>query len=57
MFCLLTDEPLGQPGAFAFGDHPAGDVTAEDVQDHVEIDVVAPFLGHENSPFLDGGRH
>ena len=42
MPCLahgLGDELLGQVGAFARGDHPADHVAAEDVEDHVEVEV------------------
>ena len=40
LFCAsLLDELLGQFGAFARRDHPAGDVAAEDVEDDVEIEV------------------
>lgn len=35
----LREQPLGQLGALAIGDHPANDVTAENVQDDVEIEV------------------
>ncbi len=35
----LGDEGLRQFGAFAMRDHPPHDVPAEDVQDHVEIEV------------------
>ena len=35
----LLDELLSQFGAFPRGDHPAGDVAAEDVEDHVQIEV------------------
>src|SRR5687768_7720523 len=40
----LDDELLGQSGALACGDHPADDVAAEDVEDHVEV-VVGPLRG------------
>ena len=33
----VLDEPLGQLGAFAIGDHPADDVAAKDIQDDVEM--------------------
>ena len=36
------DELLGQDGGLAGGDHPADDVAAVDVQDHVQV-VVGPF--------------
>jgi len=35
----LLDELLGQFGGFPMGDHPAGDVAAEDVEDDIEIEV------------------
>ena len=35
----FLDELLGQFGGFPMGDHPAGDVAAEDVEDDVEIEV------------------
>jgi hypothetical protein len=43
----LLDQSLGQFRAFAISDHPAGDVTAEDIEDHVEIKV-GPFNWAEN---------
>ncbi len=54
----LLDQSLGQFRAFAIGDHPAGDVTAEDIQDHVEVEV-GPFrrteqLGDVPAPELIG---
>src|SRR6266704_3202229 len=42
MFCfaqLSAISRLGQLRAFAHGHHPAGDVAAEDIEDHVEIKV------------------
>jgi hypothetical protein len=33
----VGDELLGQLGALALGEQPAHDVTAEDVQDHVQV--------------------
>ena len=33
----VLDQALGQFGAFAIGDHPAHHVTAEDIQDDVEV--------------------
>ncbi len=38
----ILDEEFGQLGRFPFGDHPAGDVAAEDVDDYVKLKVV-PF--------------
>ena len=35
----LGDQLLGQLGALALGDHPADDVAAEDVEDHVEVEA------------------
>ena len=42
----VLDEPLGQFGTFAHGHHPADDVAAEHIQDHVEVEV-GPFGGAE----------
>ena len=40
LFCTaLLDQALGQLRAFAYGHHPAGDVAAEDIEDHLEINV------------------
>ena len=38
----VGDELLRQVGALAWGDQPAHDETAEDVQNHVEVKEVAP---------------
>ena len=35
----LFDEPCSQSGAFPFGDHPPHDVSAEDVEQDVEVEV------------------
>src|SRR5664280_3832818 len=35
----VADQALGELGTFAIGHHPANDIAAEDVQDHVEIEV------------------
>ena len=35
----LLDEPGGERGILPFGDHPADDVSAEDVQQYVEVEV------------------
>ena len=35
----LANQPLGQVFAFAAGQHPAHHVAAEDVEDHVEVEV------------------
>src|ERR1019366_9368373 len=35
----LLDQSLGQLRAFAMSDHPAGNVAAEDIEDHVEVEV------------------
>lgn len=35
----VTDKSLGQLGAFTQGDHPAGDIPAEDIKDDVEIEI------------------
>jgi hypothetical protein len=36
----MLDEPLGQLGAFAVGDHPTDDVSAEDFQDVIKMITV-----------------
>jgi hypothetical protein len=46
----VFDEPLGQHGAFAVGDHPADDVAAEDIQDDIEM-IGGPF--HRATQFGD----
>ena len=56
----LGDELLGEVGALALGDHPAHDVAAEDVQDHVEVEA-GPLrrpleLGDVPGPDLVGRR-
>ena len=56
----VLDEPLGQFGAFAVGDHPTDDVAAEDIQDDVEV-VGGPLhraaqLGDVPTPQLVGLR-
>src|SRR5450755_2263773 len=35
----LGDQPLGQGGGLAGGDHPAGDIAAVNVEDHVQVVV------------------
>ena len=35
----LGDQPLGEGRVLAWGEHPAGDIAADDVEDHVEIEV------------------
>src|SRR5437588_2418442 len=54
------DELLGQFGAFPVGDHPAGNVAAEDIDDDVEIEVGpldwTPQLGAVPAPKLVGRR-
>ena len=35
----VNDESLGQLGAFTQGDHPAGDIPAEDFEEFVEIEI------------------
>ena len=54
----VGDQLLGQLGGLAQRDHPAHDVAAEDVQDHVEVEV-APLhrsaqLGDVPAPDLTG---
>ena len=39
-FAAFLDQSLGQFGAFAISDHPAGGVTAEDIEDHVQVEDV-----------------
>ena len=56
----LLDQPLGQLCAFAHRYHPAGDVAAEHIEDHVEIKV-GPLgrpqqLGDVPAPELIGSR-
>ena len=40
----VLDEPLGQFGTLAHGNHPAGDVATEHIENHVEVEV-RPFRG------------
>src|SRR5713226_5446178 len=40
----VLDEPLRQFGTFAHGNHPAGDVATEHIENHVEVEV-RPFRG------------
>ncbi|SPE23403.1 hypothetical protein SBA2_1230004 [Acidobacteriia bacterium SbA2] len=54
----MLDEPFGQLGAFAVGDHPTDDVAAEDVQDDIKM-ISGPFhrtaqLGDVPTPQLIG---
>ena len=35
----FADQPFGQEFAFAMGEHPADDVAAVDVEDHVEVEA------------------
>ena len=42
----FLDQSLSQLRAFAISDHPAGDVTAEDIEDHVQVEI-GPFRGAE----------
>jgi len=61
LFCTaLLDQTLGQLRTFAHGHHPAGDVAAEDIEDHVEIKVGplrrAQQLGDVPAPELIGSR-
>src|SRR5664279_2254537 len=56
----VADQALGELGAFAIGYHPADDIAAEDVQDHVEIEI-GPLhrpqqLGDVPTPDLVGSR-
>ena len=43
----FLDEFLGQLGAFARGHHPADDVTAENVEDDVKVEVGPFWQGRE----------
>src|SRR5260370_29293312 len=45
-FATFLDQSMGQLRTFAISDHPAGNVAAEHVQDHVEIKIV-PFCWSE----------
>ena len=54
----MLDEPLGQFGAFAVGDHPTNDVATKNIQDDVEV-VGGPLyratqLGDVPTPQLVG---
>src|SRR5260370_23391324 len=56
----LFGQPLGQLRALAHRHHPPGDVAAEDIEDHVEIEV-SPLgwseqLGDVPTPELLGSR-
>src|SRR3989475_8244900 len=60
LHATLRDQPLREFGAFPHRDHPAGDVAAEDIQDHVEVEV-GPLgrseqLGDVPAPELIGSR-
>ncbi len=58
LFTGCFDELAGQLGAFAQGHHPADDVTAEDVEDDVEVKIGplggAAQLGNVPTPKLIG---
>src|SRR5690242_11864401 len=56
----LLDQSLRQLRALAVSDHPAGDVTAENIEDHIQIEV-RPFRGPQEfgyipAPQLIGSR-
>ena len=56
----VLDETLRQFGTFAHGDHPAGYVATENIEDHVEVKV-SPLgrskqLGDVPTPELIGSR-
>ncbi len=57
---VSRDQPLGEAGVLALGDHPADHVAAEDVEDHVEVEVGplgrAHELGDVPGPDLVGPR-
>ncbi len=38
----FADEPFGEGGSFGMSDHPADDVSAEDIEDDVRVEV-GPF--------------
>src|SRR5258708_5937729 len=42
----ILDQPLGQFRAFTISDHPAGNVTTEDIEDRVQVEI-RPFRGTE----------
>src|SRR6056297_2020275 len=55
----LSNKMLGQGGAFSFRHHPANNVSAEDVQNHVQVEI-SPFcrtlkLGNVPGPDLVWG--
>ena len=55
----IFNELAGQAGSLAWGDHPAGDITAENIEDDVQM-VERPFdrtseLGNVPTPELIGG--
>ena len=35
----LFDQPFGQLRAFVISDHPAGDVTAENIEEDVQVEM------------------
>ena len=39
----LFDQPFGQLRAFAISDHPAGDVTAENIEEDIQVEVRSPI--------------
>src|SRR5258707_7030011 len=45
-FATYLDQSLGQHRTFAISDHPAGNVAAEHVEDHVKIKI-GPFCWSE----------
>jgi hypothetical protein len=56
----LGDQPLGERGVLARGEHPPDDVATEDVEDHIEIEVGplrrAEQLGDVPAPDFVGAR-
>ena len=44
----LLDEPAGQGGALALGEHPPNHVSAEDIEQHVQVEV-SPALRSEQA--------
>src|ERR1700736_1434120 len=56
----LFDQSFGEFGAFPHGYHPAGDIAAKNIQDHVEVEI-GPLHGSEQlgnvpTPELIGSR-
>lgn len=63
LFASILDEPPGQSGGLSMGNHPADNITAVDIEDHIEM-VIRPLgrtlqLGNIPRPDLvgAGGQH